>query len=145
MALLSFCKKLLNSWKGQHWERGREKLCFWFLCLTGWYLGALAGWQHLGWSILDKLADVTASASEIVVEDWGPAPCPVSKAKRCKTCWRGGAGSHLRPCWAGTRRGPWRRGGWSKGTRSTRQLLIHFLIPMTLPLVSLLLSLLKLN
>lgn len=138
MALSPSVRNSLIAGKG--WECGRNKPCFWFSRWTRGNVGTIKEWEDLGWTVLDMLADVTANASKIVVKGGGQAPCPVSEGKLHKTCQGEELAVIFRVCWGRTRREPWRRGGWS-----IHQLLIHFLMLVTLPWASLPLSLLKLS
>lgn len=95
MTLFPSLRKFLTP--GKAWECERDKLCFWFSCQTGGNVGAVKEWEHLGWTV-DVLADVTANASQIVVEGGGPAPCPVSERKLHKPSQGEELASHLRAC-----------------------------------------------
>lgn len=110
-------RKSLTAGKG--WECGRDKLCSWFSCQTGGDAGLDCSWC-VGWC--DSWCIKNSGGS------WSTSSMSCSRGKAAQNLPRGGAGGHLRACWAGSRRGPWRRGGWS-----TPQPLTPFLMLVTLP------------
>lgn len=116
----------------------RDRCCLWLWYLTWCHLGAIEGQQPQGWGLLSsqRIREVGTRLA------WGLAPWFWGR-KATQT-----GESSWQPSYASQgegQKGPWAGGGWSVSTGGTAWLLIASPVPATVPLVSLLLSLLQLN